>query len=214
MDLEQDCVAHMKSLDAEMPLETARAYLGRFGLSGELATKPVKFLSGGQKSRLAFAELAWKQPHIMLLDEPTNHLDLETIEALAMALNNFEKGRAGVARRAAHLAGASWMRFGKSRRATCWRRRRSRGDVRVRPLVRGVQGEAAQGVRGRVAADEQEETGKGGEGGAREGGDAPSRRRRRKKGTRAVPARGRRHAGAPRRAPRLPRAWRSPPRRA
>jgi len=92
MDLEQDCVAHMKSLDNEMPLETARAYLGRFGLSGELATKPVKFLSGGQKSRLAFAELAWKQPHIMLLDEPTNHLDLETIEALAMALNNFEGG--------------------------------------------------------------------------------------------------------------------------
>ena len=85
-------VAHMKSLDAEMPIETARAYLGRFGLSGELATKPVKFLSGGQKSRLAFAELAWRQPHIMLLDEPTNHLDLETIEALAMALNNFEGG--------------------------------------------------------------------------------------------------------------------------
>ena len=84
--------AHMKSLDAEMPLETARAYLGRFGLSGELATKPIGVLSGGQKSRLAFAELAWKQPHIMLLDEPTNHLDLETIEALAMALNNFEGG--------------------------------------------------------------------------------------------------------------------------
>ena len=92
MDLEEDCVAHMKTLDSEMPLETARAYLGRFGLSGELATKPVKFLSGGQKSRLAFAELAWRQPHIMLLDEPTNHLDLETIEALAMALNNFEGG--------------------------------------------------------------------------------------------------------------------------
>jgi ATPase subunit of ABC transporter with duplicated ATPase domains len=92
MNLENDCVAHMKTLDAEMPLETARAYLGRFGLSGELATKPVKFLSGGQKSRLAFAELAWRQPHIMLLDEPTNHLDLETIEALAMALNNFEGG--------------------------------------------------------------------------------------------------------------------------
>ena len=92
MDLEKDCVNHMKSLESEMPLETARAYLGRFGLSGELATKPVKFLSGGQKSRLAFAELAWRQPHIMLLDEPTNHLDLETIEALAMALNNFEGG--------------------------------------------------------------------------------------------------------------------------
>ena len=85
-------MAHMKRLDKEMPLETARAYLGRFGLSGELATKPIGVLSGGQKSRLAFAELAWKQPHILLLDEPTNHLDLETIESLAMALNNFEGG--------------------------------------------------------------------------------------------------------------------------
>lgn len=92
MDAENDSVNHMKRLDDEMPLEEARAYLGRFGLSGELATKPIKFLSGGQKSRLAFAELAWRQPHILLLDEPTNHLDLETIESLAMALNNFEGG--------------------------------------------------------------------------------------------------------------------------
>ncbi|CAJ1402967.1 unnamed protein product [Effrenium voratum] len=70
----------------------ARKYLGRFGLHGDLALQPVKFLSGGQKSRLAFAELAWSSPHIMLLDEPTNHLDLETIEGLAMALNKFEGG--------------------------------------------------------------------------------------------------------------------------
>lgn len=92
MDAENNSINHMKRLDEEMPLEEARAYLGRFGLSGELATKPIKFLSGGQKSRLAFAELAWRQPHILLLDEPTNHLDLETIESLAMALNNFEGG--------------------------------------------------------------------------------------------------------------------------
>eukprot|EP00435_Cladocopium_sp_Y103_P019587 s1116_g4.t1 len=101
MDPDSDAVTHMRKLGAggikedgtsEVTVEEARKYLGRFGLHGDLALQPVKFLSGGQKSRLAFAELAWSSPHIMLLDEPTNHLDLETIEGLAMALNKFEGG--------------------------------------------------------------------------------------------------------------------------
>merc|ERR1712193_597591 len=77
---------------SEVTVEEARKYLGRFGLQGDLALQPVKHLSGGQKSRLAFAELAWSTPHLLLLDEPTNHLDLETIEGLAIALNKFDGG--------------------------------------------------------------------------------------------------------------------------
>ena len=93
MDLEKNSVNHMRDLTVEgVSIEEARKYLGRFGLSGDLALNPIKVLSGGQKSRLAFAELAWRSPHILLLDEPTNHLDLETIEALAMAINHFEGG--------------------------------------------------------------------------------------------------------------------------
>lgn len=98
---DEDAVTHMRRLGtgglkedgtSEVTIEEARKYLGRFGLQGDLALQPVKCLSGGQKSRLAFAELAWRSPHLLLLDEPTNHLDLETIEGLAMALNKFEGG--------------------------------------------------------------------------------------------------------------------------
>merc|ERR1719476_166641 len=100
MDPDEDAVTHMRRLGSgfkedgtsEVTVEEARKYLGRFGLHGDLALLPVKHLSGGQKSRLAFAELAWSSPHLLLLDEPTNHLDLETIEGLAFALNNFEGG--------------------------------------------------------------------------------------------------------------------------
>lgn len=63
-----------------------RKFLGRFDISGPLALRPLKFLSGGQKSRVAFAKLAWSKPHVVIMDEPTNHLDLETIEALILAL--------------------------------------------------------------------------------------------------------------------------------
>ena len=55
-------------------------------MSGELATRPVMSLSGGQKSRLAFAQMAMIRPNFLIFDEPTNHLDMETIDALAKAL--------------------------------------------------------------------------------------------------------------------------------
>ena len=49
-------------------------------------------LSGGQKSRVAFAQIMWQKPHLLLLDEPTNHLDLNAVEALIDALLNFDGG--------------------------------------------------------------------------------------------------------------------------
>ena len=47
-------------------------------------------MSGGQKSRVAFALNVWCNPHILIMDEPTNHLDLDAVNALIIALNNFQ----------------------------------------------------------------------------------------------------------------------------
>lgn len=72
--------------------EQARKQLGSFGLVSHAHTIPNGQLSGGQKSRVALAEMALVGPHVMILDEPTNNLDLESIDALAEAINNFEGG--------------------------------------------------------------------------------------------------------------------------
>ena len=66
------------------------AILGPLGLSEISLDIPVKFLSGGQKTRLMLARVLLEEPHLLLLDEPTNHLDIEMLEWLEGWLNRFQ----------------------------------------------------------------------------------------------------------------------------
>ncbi|XP_051899532.1 ATP-binding cassette sub-family F member 1 isoform X1 [Pristis pectinata] len=70
--------------------QDARKCLGRFGLESHAHTIQISKLSGGQKARVVFAELACRQPDVLILDEPTNNLDIESIDALADAINVYK----------------------------------------------------------------------------------------------------------------------------
>ena len=76
----------------DMTYQDARKQLGSFGLVSHAHTIANAQLSGGQKARVALAEMALRGPHILILDEPTNNLDLESIDALAVAITEFTGG--------------------------------------------------------------------------------------------------------------------------
>lgn len=59
------------------------SHLGKFGLSGESTLLSIGLLSGGQRSRLVLARMAWREPHMYLLDEPTNHCTCARATAIA-----------------------------------------------------------------------------------------------------------------------------------
>ena len=81
LDSKLSAVEQLMKIYPDETSEKIRMHLGSFGISGNLALRPMYLLSGGQKSRVSFAMITWDKPHIILLDEPTNHLDFDAINA-------------------------------------------------------------------------------------------------------------------------------------
>ena len=67
-----------------------RDILGAFGISGDLAKKPLRMLSGGERNRTMLAWLSAMEANVLILDEPTNHLDLWSRHALEKAIREFD----------------------------------------------------------------------------------------------------------------------------
>jgi ATPase subunit of ABC transporter with duplicated ATPase domains len=83
-----EVLAHMKA-ESRADDQTLRSMLGMFGLPGEKALQDAGTLSGGEKTKLALAQLVAGRYNLLLLDEPTNNLDPPSREAVAEALRDW-----------------------------------------------------------------------------------------------------------------------------
>jgi ATP-binding cassette subfamily F protein 3 len=90
LNLDHSVLEEASDCGKQVPEQTARTLLGAFLFRGDDVFKPVRVLSGGEKSRLVLAKLLLNPPNFLLMDEPTTHLDMASIEALIQALQQYQ----------------------------------------------------------------------------------------------------------------------------
>ncbi len=93
LDLLDPSLTVWEQMQKDFPRESIgvlRNLLGAFQFPGDDVQKPIRALSGGEKTRLTMARMLLDPPNFLVLDEPTNHLDLATKEMLIAALGEFD----------------------------------------------------------------------------------------------------------------------------
>ncbi len=85
----ENTVAEEVRAGREVTDNELRAVLAMMLFGREEIDKPIKLLSGGERARVAMAQLLIDRPNVLVLDEPTNHLDIQSCEALESALSGF-----------------------------------------------------------------------------------------------------------------------------
>ena len=90
LNVKATVVDEIASVHKDMGIPMARNIAGRMMFSGDLGDKKVAVLSGGERSRVMLGKIIATPANLLFLDEPTNHLDMQSIDALADAIDTFE----------------------------------------------------------------------------------------------------------------------------
>ncbi len=90
LDYERSVLENMQSSSPNIREPEARNVLGSFLFTGDDVHKPVKVLSGGERTRLALAVLVVSAANVLLLDEPTNNLDPASRAEILGALGEYQ----------------------------------------------------------------------------------------------------------------------------
>lgn len=90
LDMARSVIDEVRAVANGEPDVRLRTVLGQFLFRGDDVFKPVRVLSGGERSRVALAKFLIQPTNVLLLDEPTNHLDRTTRRKLIEALERYE----------------------------------------------------------------------------------------------------------------------------